>query len=346
MISRMDVATVGAAMIFGLAGVGCGDGIASDVGEARDRGAFNESDDKVKFSLSETPSGGPTFNFCGQEPAGSFDLNTAAWLTFFAGNEYAHFGYLGPLLNELGFGRSGLDTMWEQCAIDLYAMRAFEDDYDDEIEDASEDGPAAMRRFVADHLGRFGECADKWHDETRYDGTLYPVASFERWLVQTPRPQSDIQFFGGGKVKRGGSFFQEGSTQVMYMRHSERPVAIISFRGTETSKWLDIAADAVALQVAYASGEVHEGIFNAFGTVTSMLDMTLDQLEGTDVAIYVTGHSLGGGLATLLTQHIMHRIDDGDALTLRGCTTSARRASVIATSRRGSMRMRSDSAST
>jgi lipase (class 3) len=321
-VNRLALAV---ALVASLAGAGCsGDfGVDEAALEAR---RFDASPDKLRFSIAQSPSGSAAFDMCGLEEHGELDLSTAAWLTFFAGNEYAHFGYLGPLLNELGFGNpygstaaaeGGLDYLWEGCAIDLYDMRAFEAANKKELAARAQD-PNALYARVALALDDWGACAHKWFDETDYDGTIYPAASFEKWLVQTARPGSYIQFFGGGKVKHGGSFFEEGSTQVMYMRHAKLPIAIISFRGTEPSKWLDIAADAFALQVPFQGwGLVHDGFYNAFESVRPMLDATLDELEGTGTRIYITGHSLGGGLATLLTSYVLQRMEDGDDLDLR-----------------------------
>jgi hypothetical protein len=315
-----------------LGAVGCSGDFDSETEAVVER-RFVESSDKLLLTLEESPSGGDEFDFCGQEARGELDLNTAAWLTFFAANEYAHFGYLGPVLNALGFGNAygghsmqaqlpasegGLDYLWEGCAIDLYDMRAFERSYESELA-ALVGQPSRMLSRVSAELDDWGVCAHKWFEEAAYDGVLYPVASFEKWLVQTQRAGAYIQFFGGGNVTRGGSFFDEGSAQVMYMRHRELPIAIISFRGTEPSKWVDIAADAVAFQVPYENwGDVHEGFKNAYDTVRPMLSATLKELEGTGTRIYVTGHSLGGGLATLLVADMLRSMEAGVDLDLRG----------------------------
>src|SRR5262245_55736273 len=55
----------------------------------------------LQIPIDNSPSGDAEFNFCTSVPHGELDLNQAAWLNFFAANEYAHFGYVGPALNQL-----------------------------------------------------------------------------------------------------------------------------------------------------------------------------------------------------------------------------------------------------
>jgi len=90
-----------------------------------------------------------------------------------------------------------------------------------------------------------------------------------------------------------------GSERFGFVLQSETHV-IIAFRGTSTTS--DWVSDAMASQVNYRwadhAGMSHRGFSNIY---RSARDGILGLLKGinTDKAMYVTGHSLGGALATL-----------------------------------------------
>lgn len=280
---------------------------------------------EIKVPLENSPSGGPEFDFCRSVEPGQFDLNQAAWLSFFAANQYAHFGYLGPMLNELGFGNpdNPEDYLAEDCAIDLDLVRAYEEGRHDDLGEMSPDERVADAAPLFEEGQGFGVCGRRWREQTGWAGDTGAGASFEKWLVQTVRPESWIQFFSGGDFDMGGVFFKEGSTQVVFMRHQEKPIAIVSFRGTEPDKWLDIATDAIAFQEDLDNrwGAAHEGFVNALRSIEDLMKPKVEALEGTGVEIYVTGHSLGAALATLTSAWLLQRMEEGADYNFKGVYT-------------------------
>ncbi|KAK9146329.1 hypothetical protein Sjap_006232 [Stephania japonica] len=108
-------------------------------------------------------------------------------------------------------------------------------------------------------------------------------------------------------------------TQVALWRDSSRRRLVVAFRGTEQAKWKDLRTDLMLVpaglnpeRVGGDSKEevqVHSGFLSAYDSVRNRL-MSLIKLSigivDDDVKviskwhIYVTGHSLGGALATLL----------------------------------------------
>lgn len=271
---------------------------------------------KVVVELAQSPTKGSTFDFCPRPATAEIHWNNAAWLSFLSANAYTHMFYLSPVLAELGF-TSDADPAWPGCAKDLRVMRGFEDEHHGAVVAASH--AKSLKRFLAPHVAKWGECARAWFDN-QYDGETFPAPAFEKWLIQTPHPGQHLEFFSGGKIADQGRVFTDGSTQVTFMRHKTLPVAIIAFRGTEPNRWNDIATDLKVWKTPLAAdwGEVHTGFKQAFDSIAPVMRAKLDEYRKDKLAIWVTGHSLGGGLATLMGAEILRRVDAGEDFDLRG----------------------------
>ncbi|XP_043696882.1 uncharacterized protein LOC122647586 isoform X2 [Telopea speciosissima] len=107
-------------------------------------------------------------------------------------------------------------------------------------------------------------------------------------------------------------------TQVAIWRDSSRKRLVVAFRGTEQVRWKDLRTDLMlaptGLNPERVGGDfkqevqVHSGFLSAYDSVRtrimSLIKMAIGFVDGAEVVnkwhIYVTGHSLGGALATLL----------------------------------------------
>ena len=116
----------------------------------------------------------------------------------------------------------------------------------------------------------------------------------------------------GGFELRGVLFNSSTDTQGFVATRSGDSgpgLAVASFRGTESlCDWktnIDLKAAPVTSRKSDSPrilGKVHAGFNEAFLSVEAQIDRVLDGCE--HLPLYLTGHSLGGALATLATWHL------------------------------------------
>lgn len=110
------------------------------------------------------------------------------------------------------------------------------------------------------------------------------------------------------------TFFDFGGTQA-YALNSKRNYILV-FRGTEPTSWSDIKADLKFRKVSSVStggvkeGRVHRGFKAALDTVWEGIQAHMKECGTYNKNIIITGHSLGGALATL----VAGRLDDADVV--------------------------------
>lgn len=94
--------------------------------------------------------------------------------------------------------------------------------------------------------------------------------------------------------------FNVADTQAFLAKHDA--YAVLAFRGTQIEAMGDIRTD---IQVRYRStrvGKIHSGFNMAYDDVAELVAGCIGRLDG--CPLYITGHSLGGALATIATQRL------------------------------------------
>ncbi len=100
--------------------------------------------------------------------------------------------------------------------------------------------------------------------------------------------------------------FDHAGTQAILATNDHH--VVLAFRGTEANSIQDIKTDANAVQqTCKTGGKIHSGFDKAYKQVAQDIDKALAADALADKPLFITGHSLGGALATIAAKKITHK---------------------------------------
>lgn len=99
--------------------------------------------------------------------------------------------------------------------------------------------------------------------------------------------------------------FDNDGVQAILLKNSSS--IVLAFRGTEPNSIRDIKTDFKSSTILCKSGgKIHSGFSEAFDKVAIDIQKALDNDELKSKPLFITGHSLGGALATIAAKKVNH----------------------------------------
>ncbi len=246
---------------------------------------------------------GLNFNFCPTKR--SMSLVNNLWLTYFSILSYSHFKVIGPRLESLGFGDAGegKDFLRKWYVLRLKRVNEKIIDTDDKWNSEAE-RELIYKKLLAEYQGKFG---------INYKDDGQKAVDFQQDLVNGQDTNKKIIFLSSLKKRNDGNLDQK-SSQAFYAENSKLDFSVIVFRGTEVDQVPDIQSDAlIAHKEMKGMGMVHTGFSDGYEQISEgLLKILEERSKFRPLRLWISGHSLGAALATVMTADLMLRKERGE----------------------------------
>ena len=102
--------------------------------------------------------------------------------------------------------------------------------------------------------------------------------------------------------------FDHNGSQAILVMSRKTNMLVLAFRGTEADSFTDIKADANGKVTACDSGgNVHSGFKKAYEEISLTIESEINDEKYSGIPLFITGHSLGGALATIAAKKLKHK---------------------------------------
>lgn len=129
---------------------------------------------------------------------------------------------------------------------------------------------------------------------------------FSTFLYDHIEEQKNLDKSAGALKMSVIETFDSNGTQALLFSFGR--FIVLAFRGTEATSIKDIKSDLKAKNTqCETGGKIHIGFKEAFEQVALDIQARLDEPEYKDKPLFITGHSLGGALATVAAKKLSHK---------------------------------------
>ena len=139
------------------------------------------------------------------------------------------------------------------------------------------------------------------------DRTAWLMASLSELVYEDFEKKENLKSNTAFLRMKLEKIYDKKDTQAILV--SNKDFLVLAFRGTETNSIKDIITDLKAKLIHHKTnrqtkGKVHAGFSKAFEQIAADIQKNLAKKKYQEKSLFITGHSLGGALATVAIKNL------------------------------------------